>query len=105
MTGLTAPHFEATETPLNERETVVRVWMVEGERETVIATITVNPQTGVVYPNDAAEPRSYRTQRIPVATYCGDCFHRVSLHQTGEGPWTGFCGVQGCQCEAPRLSE
>lgn len=30
------------------------------------------------------------------------CGHDYGAHQTGEGPWTGFCGASGCDCEAPR---
>jgi hypothetical protein len=29
------------------------------------------------------------------------CGHELVAHQTGQGPWTGFCGGRGCDCEAP----
>ena len=33
-----------------------------------------------------------------VATMCV-CGHEVAMHQTGEGPWTGFCAESECECE------
>jgi len=41
-----------------------------------------------------------------------ECGHRVDQHQTGEGPWTGFCYAlpedgqltgEACQCERPTI--
>jgi len=29
------------------------------------------------------------------------CGHPVDGHQTGDGPWTGFCGDPDCKCELP----
>lgn len=29
------------------------------------------------------------------------CGHRVDDHQTGAGPFTGFCAGYDCKCEAP----
>jgi hypothetical protein len=29
------------------------------------------------------------------------CAHPIAAHQTGEGPWTGFCGDLDCECESP----
>ena len=33
------------------------------------------------------------------------CGHPVSAHQTGDGPWTGFCGQSDCDCEAPEVAD
>jgi len=30
------------------------------------------------------------------------CGHAIDEHQTGEGPWTGFCFDPDCKCEQPR---
>lgn len=30
------------------------------------------------------------------------CGHAMGDHQTGEGPWTGFCGVADCECDGAR---
>lgn len=30
-----------------------------------------------------------------------ECGHALSGHQTGEGPWTGFCADHDCKCESP----
>jgi hypothetical protein len=30
---------------------------------------------------------------------CADCGHGNDQHQSGEGPWTGFCGTPECDCE------
>jgi hypothetical protein len=35
------------------------------------------------------------------------CGHAIDAHQTGEGPWSGFCGGEvdsgGCECESPEV--
>jgi hypothetical protein len=33
-----------------------------------------------------------------------DCGHPISEHQTGSGPWTGFCGQSDCDCEQPTVN-
>lgn len=30
-----------------------------------------------------------------------ECGHPMPAHQSGEGPWTGFCADQECKCEWP----
>jgi hypothetical protein len=30
-----------------------------------------------------------------------DCGDPIAEHQTGEGPWTGFCANPDCKCESP----
>jgi len=47
----------------------------------------------------------------PATRYC-DCGHAINAHQTGDGPWTGFCYAlpkdgqltgESCQCERPTI--
>lgn len=37
---------------------------------------------------------------IHVEPFC-TCGHPLDEHQTGEGPWSGFCYDHDCKCERP----
>ena len=44
--------------------------------------------------------------RDGVAASLCECGHEIAAHQTGEGPWTGFCGADmDCPCESPSSSD
>jgi hypothetical protein len=39
--------------------------------------------------------------KVRIVTADCSCGHPVAEHQTGTGPWTGFCADTDCKCESP----
>jgi hypothetical protein len=48
---------------------------------------------------------AYLEASLDIDDPCADCGHSIEDHQTGDGPWTGFCGIPDCECEAPTPDE
>lgn len=44
------------------------------------------------------DARGILIEAVP-SWYCQNCYHPADAHQSGSGPWTGFCGVPECECE------